>query len=176
MLSKRNGCAIALLAGLIALAGSVHAQAPPAERSLTLSSGATLTVATDWTVTELKEGFTLEDPEKQLKVEVVEVDASAGLGAGISAAWSSRRPGFSRQELSSSDSPGREGWDLYHWVEYKTSPRSRSFCSPTVLSQPPSGAARRLRWCTPVCVLPVTSAKRIWAELRGLWTLRASSN
>jgi CubicO group peptidase (beta-lactamase class C family) len=111
--------------GLVALSGGVHAQAPPAERSLTLPSDATLKVATDWTVTEVKDGLTLEDPEKQLKVEVVEVvevDASAGLSASIAAAWSSRRPGFSRQELSSSDSPGREGWDLYHWVEYKTSP------------------------------------------------------
>jgi CubicO group peptidase (beta-lactamase class C family) len=122
MLSKRNGCAIALLVGLIALAGGVHAQAPPAERNLTLPSGATLKVSTDWTVTELKDGLTLEDPEKQLKVEVVEVDASAGLSAGIATAWVSRRPDFSRQEHSSSDSPGREGWDLYHWVEYKTSP------------------------------------------------------
>ena len=44
---KRNGCAIALFVGLIAFAGGVHAQAPPAERSLTLPSGATLKVATD---------------------------------------------------------------------------------------------------------------------------------
>jgi CubicO group peptidase (beta-lactamase class C family) len=73
-------------------------------------------------VTELKDGLTLEDPEKQLKIEVVEVDASAGLSAGISAAWSGRRPGFSRQELSASDSPGREGWDLHRWAEYKVSP------------------------------------------------------
>jgi hypothetical protein len=119
---KRNGCAIALFAGLIALSGGVHAQAAPAERSLPLPSGATLKVASDWTVTEVKDGLTLEDPEKQLKIEVVEVDASAGLSASISAAWVSRRPGFSRQEFSSSDSPGREGWDLYRWAEYKTSP------------------------------------------------------
>jgi len=119
---KRNGCAIALFVGLIAFSGGAHAQAPPAERSLTLPSGAMLKVAGDWTVTEVKDGLTLEDPEKQLKIEVVEVDASAGLSASIAAAWVSRRPGFSRQELSSSDSPGREGGDLYHWVEYKTSP------------------------------------------------------
>lgn len=50
--------------GLVALSGGVHAQAPPAERSLTLPSDATLKVATDWTVTEVKDGLTLEDPEK----------------------------------------------------------------------------------------------------------------
>jgi hypothetical protein len=111
MFSKRNGCAIALLVGLIALAGGVHAQAPPAERSLTLPSGATLKVATEWTVTEVKDGLTLEDPEKQLKVEVVEVDASAGLSASIAAAWSSRRPGF----------PPRGPYRTYHNVYTRTS-------------------------------------------------------
>lgn len=98
------------------------AEAPPAERKLTLPSGATLKVATDWTVTQSKDGLTLEDPEKQLKVELVEVDATAGMNQAISAAWSRRSPGFNRQELASSDSPGREGWELFHWAEYKTSP------------------------------------------------------
>jgi CubicO group peptidase (beta-lactamase class C family) len=122
MAFKPNGCAVALVVALIALPGAVHVEALPAERNLTLPSGATLKVATEWTVTESKDGLTLEDPEKQLKIEVVEVDASAGLSASIAAAWSSRRPDFSREELSSSDSPGREGWDLYRWAEYKISP------------------------------------------------------
>ena len=119
-----NGAVVQLPSsvGLIALSEGVHAQVPPAERSLTLPSGATLKVATDWTVTEVTDGLTLQDPEKRLKIEVVEVDASAGMSASISAAWSSRRPGFNRKELSSSDSPGREGWDLLRWAEYKTSP------------------------------------------------------
>jgi len=122
MAYNRNGRTVAYLAVLLVMSGGVHAQVQDAERSLTLPSGATLKVASEWTVTERKDGLTLEDPEKQLKIEVVEVDASAGLGASISAAWSSRRPGFDRQELSSSDSPGREGWDLHRWAEYKTSP------------------------------------------------------
>ena len=124
---KRNSGTIALLVALVGLSGGVHAQAPPAERSLTLPSCATLKVATDWTVNESKDGLTLEDPENELKIELVEVDAGAGLNAAISTAWSRRRPGFDREELASSDSPGREGWDLFHWAEYKTSPEeSRS--------------------------------------------------
>jgi CubicO group peptidase (beta-lactamase class C family) len=122
MAFRRNGCTVAFFVALIVLSEGVHAQDPPAGRSLTLPSGATLKVATEWSVTELKDGLTLEDPEKQLKIEVVEVDASAGLSAGISAAWSGRRPDFSRQELSASDSPDREGWDLHRWAEYKVSP------------------------------------------------------
>jgi len=122
MFCKRNGCAIALLFGLVAAAGSVHAQAPAAERELTLLSGATLKVATEWTVTEVKDGFTLEGPDKQMKIEVVEVDASAGLDAGVAAGWASRKPSFSREQFSASESPGREGWDVYYWVGYQTSP------------------------------------------------------
>ncbi len=95
---RRNSHGIAYLLTLAALSGGIHtqAEAPPAESGLTLPSGATLKVATDWTVTELKDGLTLQDPEKELRVEVVEVD-SAELSASIVAAWSRRvlwRPWF----------------------------------------------------------------------------------
>ena len=100
--------------------------AAPAEttldRTVTLPSGATLKIAADWTVTASTDGLILEDPEKQLKIELVEVEAAAGMSAAISTAWSRRRPGFNRQELAASDSPGREGWDLFRWSRYKTSP------------------------------------------------------
>ena len=129
----RNRCrhAIAFLVTLAALSGSVLAlaEAPSADRSLTLPSGATLKVATDWTVTELKDGLTLRDPEDELKIDVVEIDAGAGLPDTISAAWLRRRPGFNRQELVSSDSPGREGWDLSHRATYKTSPEESRIVS-----------------------------------------------
>jgi hypothetical protein len=94
----------------------------PADRLVTLPSGATLKVAADWRVTAVNDGLTLEDPERQLKVELVEVAASVEMKDVLSAAWRRRRPGFDRQELASSDSPGREGWDLFHWSRYRTSP------------------------------------------------------
>jgi len=117
-----HGLAVAFFLGLFSFIGSAHAEDARAERNLTLPSGATLTVAAGWTVTERKDGLTIEDPEKELKIEVVEVDAGAGLNASVAAAWASRAPGFDRQELSSFESPGREGWDLHHWVAYKISP------------------------------------------------------
>ena len=83
-------------------------------------------------MTEAKDGLILEGPEKQLKIEVVEVDASAGMDASITAAWSSRMPGFSRQALTSMDSPGREGWDASNWTEYKTSPEESRTVSAVV--------------------------------------------
>ena len=100
--------------------------AAPAEatldRTVTLPSGATLRVAADWTVTTSTDGLVLEDPEKQLKVELVEVEATAGMSAAISTAWSRRRPGFNRQESVASDSPGRGGWDQFRSSRYRTSP------------------------------------------------------
>jgi CubicO group peptidase (beta-lactamase class C family) len=103
-------------------AAASPAQASPPERKLTLPSGATFKVAPDWSVTAMKDGAVLEDPQKQMKIELVEVEASSGITAVTSVAWSRRKPGFDRQELASSDSPGREGWELFHWTDYKTSP------------------------------------------------------
>jgi CubicO group peptidase (beta-lactamase class C family) len=118
-----SGCA-ARSAGTTAppAAAAEVAEAPRADRAVTLPSGATLKVAADWMVTALADGVTLEDPERQLKVELVEIDATGGMIAAIATAWSRRRPGFDRQELAASDSPGREGWDLFRWSQYKTSP------------------------------------------------------
>ncbi|PYN10534.1 MAG: hypothetical protein DME05_27120, partial [Candidatus Rokuibacteriota bacterium] len=89
-----------------------------AERIVQLPSGATLTVAADWAVTALADGLTLEDPERRLKIELVEVDATPGLSAAIVTAWARRRQDFNRRELGASDSPGREGWDLFRWARY----------------------------------------------------------
>ena len=117
-----------LLLAVLALAGcagpSPGVVAPPAaaDRVVALPSGATLKVAADWTVTTAPDGLILEDPEKQLRIDLVEVDATPGMSTAISAAWSRRRPGFVRKELAASDSPGREGWDLLRWTRYETSP------------------------------------------------------
>ena len=61
------------------------------DRVVTLPSGATFKVAADWTVTAVKDGLTLEDPEKQLTVELVEITESVGTSDAISAAWRDRK-------------------------------------------------------------------------------------
>src|SRR6266545_2516677 len=124
-----SGCAAPPSGTMTPQTGAPQVAAPAAasaeaalDRTVPLPSGATLKVAADWTVTASTDGLILEDPEKQLTIELVEVEATAGMSAAISTAWSRRRPGFSRQELAASDSPGREGWDLFRWSRYKTSP------------------------------------------------------
>ena len=81
------------------VAAPASAEGARVDRTVTLPSGATLKVAADWTVTTSTDGLILEDPEKQLKIELVEVEATAGMSAAISTAWSRRHPGFNRQEL-----------------------------------------------------------------------------
>ena len=82
------GLLLAVLA-LAACAGpSPGVVAPPAaaDRVVALPSGATLKVVADWTVTAAPDGLILEDPEKQLRIDLVEVDATPGMSAAISAA------------------------------------------------------------------------------------------
>jgi CubicO group peptidase (beta-lactamase class C family) len=98
------------------------AETPRTDRAVTLPSGATLKVPVDWTVMAAPDGVVLRDPEKQLRIDLVEVDAAGGMRDAIPTAWSRRHPGFDRPELAASDSPGREGWDLFRWARYKTSP------------------------------------------------------
>jgi CubicO group peptidase (beta-lactamase class C family) len=73
-------------------------------------------------VTSRPDGLTLDDPQKQLRIELVEVQGAGELTAALATAWSRRRPGFGREELAAADSPGREGWDRSRWIRYKTSP------------------------------------------------------
>src|SRR3989442_7428752 len=116
------GCATPPPGALAPQTAASEVAGAAADRAVTLPSGANLKVAADWAVTAAPDGLVLEDPDKQLKIELVEVDAAAGMSAAISTAWSRRRPGFNRKELAASDSPGREGWDLFRWSRYETSP------------------------------------------------------
>lgn len=136
-LTRRRGrsARAGLVAGalLVALAGcaaspsgpaapAASAEAPGADRMLTLASGATVKVSTDWTVTTAPDGVVLMDPERRLRIDLVEVDATGGMNEALSRAWSRRHPRFDRRELAASDAPGRRGWDRFRSVTYKTSP------------------------------------------------------
>lgn len=114
--------AAGVLAGCAAPPSDRSAETPRADRALTLPSGATLKVPIDWTVTAATDGVVLLDPEKAVRIDLVEVGTTGEMRDAIPTAWSRRHPGFDRQELAASDSPGRRGWDLFRWSTYKTSP------------------------------------------------------
>src|SRR6267142_1657008 len=117
----------ALLLAVVALAGCA------ASSSGVIDSP----VVADRTVTAAPDGLVLEDPEKQLRIDFVEVDATPGMSAAISTAWARRRPGFDRKELAASDSPGREGWDLLRWATYDTSPEESRWVSAVAVRKGP---------------------------------------
>jgi len=165
-----------LLAGLMVLAGLVQSgclgrptaprgaataessRARAADRVVTLPSGATLNVAADWIVTTSSDGLTLEDPDKSLRIDLVEVDAQPGLDAAISTALARRRPTFNRRELAASDTPGREGWDLRRWARYEVSPAEARLVS--------AGAVRKGRLAVIVLVDgAIATAQRRAAEI-----------
>jgi CubicO group peptidase (beta-lactamase class C family) len=116
------GCAAPSPGTSMAASDATPTATPSTDRAVTLPSGATLKVPVDWTVAAAPDGLVLRDPEKQLRIDLVEVAATAGMRDAIPAAWSRRHPGFDRPELAAFDSPGREGWDLFRWARYKTSP------------------------------------------------------
>jgi hypothetical protein len=85
---RRTPRGIAMLLALAALSGctghpdgtmaasevvkpaTASAEIAQGDRTVMLPSGATVKVAADWTVTASADGLALEDPEKQLKVEL----------------------------------------------------------------------------------------------------------
>jgi CubicO group peptidase (beta-lactamase class C family) len=148
----------AILLVLATLAGCTarpvtSTQAAPVDRKLTLPSGTTLQVAGDWTVTMRDDGLTLADPEQQVTIEIVEIAGGADMRDAIATAWTRRRPGFDRQEAASSDSAGRDGWDVFHWKTYRTSPAEarrvsayvarKGALAVVVLRDTPTAAAQR---------------------------------
>ena len=106
----------------MAAPAATSTETPWVDRTLTLPSGATLKVPVEWTTTAATDGVILWDPEKLVRIDLVEVDATGGMSGAIAMAWSRRYTSFNRQELAASDSPGREGWELFRWSSYKTSP------------------------------------------------------
>jgi len=149
-----------------------------------LPSGATLKVAADWTVTASTDGVILEDP-RSIEDRARGGGGDGGMSAAISTAWSRRRPGFNRQELAASDSPGREAGTCSAGPD-KTSPEEARRVSAFVArkgvlavvvlvdsrSRPSSDAAHRSGSCT-----TAASAGYVRETYRGRtprrWTRRA---
>lgn len=92
-------------------AATAPAAAPLAEDArLTSASGATYPVSKGWWVTR-SDGFTLlEDPDRELKLVLLELEA-ASADAAIAAAWRRFDPGFSRPVFQTVRPPAAAPWD-----------------------------------------------------------------
>jgi CubicO group peptidase (beta-lactamase class C family) len=96
------------------------------EETITLASGTTFTVAKGWFVTTGPDLTLLEDPDRELKVALVEL-AAADREAAVAAGWARFEPGFSLAIERAIDLPAREGWDAIAQVAYVTKTEDKRF-------------------------------------------------
>jgi CubicO group peptidase (beta-lactamase class C family) len=139
---KRTGIYLVLVALLVIgacaqpPAVSDNATADEAgERTVTLPSGATMKIADGWTARPMNDGLTLEGPEGKLKIELVEIEATEDAAAAIATAWSRRAPDFARELITTTESPGRDGWDSVTRASYKTSPKENRLVAASALQK-----------------------------------------
>jgi len=82
--------------------------------------GATFTIPSGWFVSRPDGAILLQDPERELKLWLVDVDGKP-LGEAIAAAWKAVRPDFALQVEDRAKPPARGGWDEVQQNKYVTS-------------------------------------------------------
>ena len=89
------------------------------DETVKTSSGATLTVPKSWYVTAGRDLLLLEDPDRELKLALVELPA-ADRDAAVAGAWARFQPGFNLAVVRAVDLPARDGWDAISQISYVT--------------------------------------------------------
>src|SRR6202042_453830 len=87
--------------------------------------GATFTAPSGWAISSGASSATMESPEQDTHVALVDVHA-ADAAAAVAAAWAIYRPDSKRPLKLATPSPGRDGWDERRTFEYETSPNERA--------------------------------------------------
>jgi len=89
------------------------------DETIKTSSGATLMVPKGWYVTSGRELLLLEEPDREVKIALVELKAS-DRDSAVAGAWSRFQPDFNLPVVRAVDLPPREGWDAVAQVAYVT--------------------------------------------------------
>ncbi len=84
-----------------------------------LPSGATFEAPPAWYISSSEGRVHLEDPDRELSVRLLEIEADSGLAA-IEQAWQQVQPGFDRVIRHTMKPPPREGWDEIIQNVYET--------------------------------------------------------
>src|SRR5262249_42258576 len=104
------------------------AKEPPerltADQPRSTRGGATFTAPANWSIEVGSSMITLEAPEGDSRVALVDVLAP-NADAAVSEAWKVYRPETKRPLRLSSPRPGRMGWDERYLYDYETSPNER---------------------------------------------------
>ncbi|MCI0574368.1 MAG: beta-lactamase family protein [Myxococcaceae bacterium] len=99
--------------------GDAEREAPVEDTQRRTLSGATFVVPSGWFLTEHGDHFTLEDPERELRLTLLELPGPSA-EAAVRDAWQKAEPGFARPVLQSLRPPPRDGWDELSQVSYET--------------------------------------------------------
>ena len=100
------------------------------DRAYTISGGSTFKAPADWSVTIEGPVATLEFPEGDSWMWIVETSASHPDSA-VAAAWRTTHPEGDRAIRLASPQPGRDGWDEAKTYEYETSPNEQRLIAAT---------------------------------------------
>lgn len=89
-----------------------------ADTAMKTASGATFMAPRGWHVTEMGEYLLLQEPEKEMRLVLVE-SAEPDLQKAIDSAWKLVDPRFARKLEQSVKPPPRDGWDEIQQNEYE---------------------------------------------------------
>jgi CubicO group peptidase (beta-lactamase class C family) len=107
---------------LLGIALAAGAQTPAPEHASKTPSGATFSVPESWTEHARGQIVTLEAPEGDLHVAIVDLPQAVDAKSAAAAAWELYRPGAAHPFKLLSSIPPREGWDEQAVINYETSP------------------------------------------------------
>lgn len=107
----------------LVLAADSPARALPADTVLATASGTRFEVARGWFVSTSAGRVRLEDPDRELRLTLLEMRTGGAVTDGasaIAAAWALVQPGFARAVRHAMDPPARDGWDAIRQQVYET--------------------------------------------------------
>lgn len=108
----------------LVLAADSPAQPLPTDTVLATDSGARFEVARGWFVSTAGGRVLLEDPDRELRLTLLEMRTGGPVTDGasaIAAAWAKAQPGFAREVRHATDPPARDGWDAIRQQVYESS-------------------------------------------------------
>jgi CubicO group peptidase (beta-lactamase class C family) len=100
-------------------AASASPELLPADTAVATPGGSTFTASKGWYLTRAKDRVVVEDPERAVRMTLVEVDDASAAGA-IARAWKLVDPAFARQPRETSSPPATDGWDEITQTVYAT--------------------------------------------------------
>jgi CubicO group peptidase (beta-lactamase class C family) len=92
-----------------------------------LPSGATYTLAKDWSVHEINGGMVADAPEGDMHLATVDVNGATSADDAAAKAWALYAPTAQRKPKLTTPRPPRNGWDEVAAIDYEVSPNEKAY-------------------------------------------------